>query len=110
MDRDQARLSLLAVLLTGAVLAVLAASPATGDTTAELAGGMGAAAYRVDAAAALRQLTPDVHRRILASLTSSSLEPNKPVCVGTCAARGRPYTGEQPGMSGCLPVPPMNEL
>ncbi|KAM0839078.1 hypothetical protein ACQ4PT_060541 [Festuca glaucescens] len=39
---------------------------------------MGAAAYRVDAAAALRQLTPDVHRRILASLTSSSLEPNKP--------------------------------
>ena len=34
MDRDQARISLLAVLLTGALLAVLAASPATGDTTA----------------------------------------------------------------------------
>jgi hypothetical protein len=91
MDRYQARVSLLAVLLTGAVLAVLAASPATGDNTAGLAGGMGAAA-------ALRQLTPDVHRRILVSLTSSALEPNRPVCVGTCAGRGQPYTGNR----GCL--------
>ncbi|CAM0905084.1 unnamed protein product [Alopecurus aequalis] len=86
MDRYQPRISLLALLLTGAVLAVLAASSATGDTT-------GAAAYRVDTAAALRQLTPDVHRRILISLTSSVFDPNRPACIGTCAGAGRPYTG-----------------
>ena len=94
MDRDQARISLLAVLLTGALLAVLAASPAIGDPTAGLAGGMGAAAYRADAAAALRQLTPDVHRRrILYSLTNSVFDPNRPACIGSCPGAGRAYTG-----------------
>uniref|UniRef100_A0ACD5UPQ7 Uncharacterized protein n=1 Tax=Avena sativa TaxID=4498 RepID=A0ACD5UPQ7_AVESA len=91
MDRDQGRLSLLAaVLLTGAVLAVLAASPATGETTAALAGGMGVVNA---AAAALRQLTPDVHRRILVSVSNSVLDPNRPACIGTCGGAGQPYTG-----------------
>uniref|UniRef100_A0ACD5UXQ8 Uncharacterized protein n=1 Tax=Avena sativa TaxID=4498 RepID=A0ACD5UXQ8_AVESA len=92
MDRSyQGRLSLLAaVLLTsGAVLAVLAASPATGETTAALAGGMGV----VNAAAALRQLTPDVHRRILVSVSNSVLDPNRPACIGTCGGAGQAYTG-----------------
>ncbi|KAI5015732.1 uncharacterized protein LOC123430184 [Hordeum vulgare subsp. vulgare] len=95
MDREQARVSLLVVLLTGTVIAVLAASPAAGDTMAGLAGRMGTA-YRVDAAAA-QKLTPVVHRRVLSSLGNSVLDPNRPACVGRCGAAGQPYTGR-----GCV--------
>ncbi|XP_048561011.1 uncharacterized protein LOC125541710 [Triticum urartu] len=100
MDRDQARVSLLVVgvLLTGTVIAVLAASRAAGDTSAEpgLAGSMGTA-YRVDAATAPQKLTPVVHRRVLASLGNSVFDPNRPACTGQCGGAGQPYTGR-----GCV--------
>ncbi|VAH47088.1 uncharacterized protein LOC119367794 [Triticum dicoccoides] len=98
MDRDQARVSLLVVgvLLTGTLIAVLAASLAAGDTAAGLAGSMGTA-YRVDAATAPQKLTPVVHRRVLASLGNSVFDPNRPACIRQCGAAGQPYTGQ-----GCV--------
>jgi hypothetical protein len=34
----------------------------------------------------------EVHRRILASINPSGLDPDKPSCLKSCPARGQPYT------------------
>lgn len=33
-----------------------------------------------------------VHRRVLASISPSTLNPDRPACLGKCPAAGRPYT------------------
>uniref|UniRef100_A0A0A9B474 Uncharacterized protein n=1 Tax=Arundo donax TaxID=35708 RepID=A0A0A9B474_ARUDO len=95
--------------LLGAVLAL--ASPVAGGMKATFAGGIG-----VGDAAVLRQLMStrledavapeltvdlDLHRRVLAggSIRPPALSPNRPACLGSCPARGRPYTGR-----GCQKV------
>lgn len=46
-------------------------------------------------AAATSMLGLVVHRRVLASISPSTLNPDRPACIGKCPAPGRPYTGRR---------------
>ncbi|KAF8661980.1 hypothetical protein HU200_056594 [Digitaria exilis] len=74
------------------------------EAAAGLAGaGPYASARQLMAVAPTRttMMSLEVHRRrrILGSISTSSLDPNKPACIKACPAAGGPYTNR-----GCLNV------
>jgi|UniRef100_A0A804MI67 hypothetical protein len=83
-----------------AVSLALAGPIIAGGSTEEV----GLARKQADEAYAARQMTAqatttastmgkEVHRRVLGSINPSTLDPDKPACLGSCPAAGRPYTG-----------------
>ncbi|CAL5017542.1 unnamed protein product [Urochloa decumbens] len=85
--------------LLGVSLALAAGSV----EAAGLAGGTGpypaALQLAAPAPATTSMMRLEVRRRVLSSISTSSLNPDRPACLGKCPAAGRPYTGR-----GCQKV------
>ena len=88
-------------LLLGVVLALAGPIIAGGSVEVGLASkAAGAGAYAARQMMTAQVTTTakstmglEVHRRVLGSISPSSLNPDKPACLGSCPAAGRSYTG-----------------
>uniref|UniRef100_A0A0A9BKU0 Uncharacterized protein n=1 Tax=Arundo donax TaxID=35708 RepID=A0A0A9BKU0_ARUDO len=76
--------SLLALLIAALALAGGVAAGLAADVS-------GSAQQLISSRASMPRV--EVHRRILGSIKPSSLNPDRPSCIKSCPASGRPYTG-----------------